>query len=75
LPRLFRLRPGQLGPGCRQPGLRRLHLAFCPLVVEPREEVASPDDRADIDGPGENLPADPKTQIGFVPRPDLAGLG
>ena len=30
---------------------------------------------ADIDGPGENLSADPKTQIGFVSRPDLAGLG
>jgi hypothetical protein len=75
LPRLFRLRTGQLGLDCRQPGLRRLHLASCPLVVEPREEVASPDDRADIDRPGENLPADPKTQIGFVSRLDLTGLG
>jgi hypothetical protein len=74
LPRLFRLRPGQLGLGCRQPGLRRLHLASCPLVVEPREKVASSDDRGDIDGPGENLPTDPKTQIGFVSRLDLTGL-
>src|SRR3954453_13118409 len=58
LPRLFRPRPGQLGLGCQQSGLRRLDLASCPLVVEWREEVAPPNARADIDRPGENLPAD-----------------